>query len=252
MKINTITKISSKKNYYILHINNKQYPIDYYFYECLLPYVGKQLEVSQMLDVIAFSSAYNILNKLYSKIFNHQLSTYEVKAKLKNKEVSDEHISLIITYLKNEGHLKEIDFINHYKEIYQNQKGVNAFKRFLKSKYISDKSIEIALYDFNEDEQLAYRLATAYIKNKVGSNKALKMKTLAFLLNKGFSNKLSNKIVEQLVFDNEFESLIKECNKYYKKYPNDFNKIISKLAIKGYNVSDIKNVLKKVGMSNED
>ena len=78
------------------------------------------------------------------------------------------------------------------------------------------------------------------------------MKTLAFLLNKGFSNKLSNKVVEQLVFDNEFESLIKECNKYYKKYPNDFNKIISKLAIKGYNVSDIKNALKKVGMSNED
>ena len=55
--INTITKISTKKNNIVLHINNNTYPIDSYYYECILPYVGKVLEVSQMLELIAFSSS---------------------------------------------------------------------------------------------------------------------------------------------------------------------------------------------------
>ena len=45
--INTITKITSKKNNIVLHINNNTYPIDSYYYECILPYVGKVLEVSE-------------------------------------------------------------------------------------------------------------------------------------------------------------------------------------------------------------
>ena len=56
--INTITKITSKKKNIILHINGNTYPIDTYYYECILPYVGKVLEVSQMLELIAFSISY--------------------------------------------------------------------------------------------------------------------------------------------------------------------------------------------------
>ena len=43
-----------------------------------------------------------------------------------------------------------------------------------------------------------------------------------------------------------------EISKYIKRYKNEYNKIISKLANKGYNVNDIKKILKKEGMSNEN
>lgn len=250
--INTITKITYKNNYYILTINGNKYPIDYYYYECILPYEKKVLEVSQMIELIAFSAACEVLKKLYNKIFNHQISTFEVKQKLLAKQIDENKINIIISFLKNEGHLKEIGFINYYKEIYQSKKGVNAFKLFLESKHISSNSINNALLEFIEDEKLAFNLVNNYIKTKVGSNKLLKQKSFIYLINKGFSTKLANKVIEQLHFDNEDESIVIECRKYIKKYPNDFKKIISKLAIKGYNVSAIKKVLKKEGMTIED
>ena len=94
--INTITKITSKKNNIVLHINNNTYPIDSYYYECILPYVGKVLEVSQMLELIAFSSSCDILKKIYPKLFNHSISTFELKQKLKSKEISEDKMNEII------------------------------------------------------------------------------------------------------------------------------------------------------------
>ena len=46
--------------------------------------------------------------------------------------------------------------------------------------------------------------------------------------------------------------LQKEIKKYLVKYPNDFYKIISKLANKGYNVKEVKKILMEEGMSNEN
>lgn len=250
--INTITKISTKKNNIVLHINNNTYPIDSYYYECILPYVGKVLEVSQMLELIAFSSSCDILKKIYPKLFNHSISTFELKQKLKSKEISEDKINLIISFFKQEGYLKEIDFINYYKQIYIYKKGTAAFKRFLESKKISSNAINIALLDYQEDEDVALKYATAYLKNKIGSNKELKLKVYAHLLNKGYSNKTINETINKLCFDNEKENLKIEIKKYIKKYKNDSNKIISKLANKGYNVNDIKNNLKKEGMPYEN
>lgn len=250
--INTITKITSKKKNIILHINGNTYPIDTYYYECILPYVGKVLEVSQMIELIAFSISCDVLKKIYPKLFNHSISTYELKQKLKAKDISEDHINLIISFFKQEGFLKESDFINYYKELYKDKKGKAAFKRFLESKKISSYSIDIAMLDYNENQETALRYATLYLKNKVGSNRQLKLKVFAHLKNKGFSDKTINEVMDTLSFDNEENSLNIEISKYIKRYKNEYNKIISKLANKGYNVNDIKKILKKEGMSNEN
>ena len=57
MAYNQIKKIKFEKGFYILTINTNKYPIDEFFYEDLLAYEGKVLEVSDMLNLIAFSSA---------------------------------------------------------------------------------------------------------------------------------------------------------------------------------------------------
>ena len=245
MKANQIKKIKSLKNKYILYINGNEYTIDPYFYECILPYNNKVLDVKTMLYVIAFSNSHEVISKLYKKIFDHSISTYEVKVKLKSKEISDEHINLVIEFLKNEGHLKEEDFINHYKEIYQYKKGYNAFKRFLESKHISSYSINKAMDNYIENEEYALEYANKFITSKVNSNKMLKMKLIASLTNKGFSNVTINNVINQLNFNDDEDNLKKEIIKYIKKYPDDKYKVISKLASKGYNVNKIKKVMEE-------
>ena len=76
MKPNQIKKIKFLKGYYILTINSNEYSIDEYYYQHLLPYDGKVLDVSTMLELIAFSSASKVLKKTYKKIFNHSICTY--------------------------------------------------------------------------------------------------------------------------------------------------------------------------------
>lgn len=245
MNANKIKKIKVLKNKYILFINGNEYPIDSYFYECLLPYNNKVLEVKDMLNVIAFSSCNEVISKLYKRIFAHELSTYEVKAKLKCKEINEEHINLVISFLKSEGHLKEEDFINHYKEIYQYKKGYKAFKRFLESKHISDYSINKAMLSYNENEEYVYEYANKFIKSKTNSNKMIKAKLIASLTNKGFSSEVINKVIDKLEFDDDIINLKKEIVKYVKKYPDDKYKVISKLASKGYNVNMIKKVMEE-------
>ena len=225
MNANKIKKIKVLKNKYILFI--------------------KVLEVKDMLNVIAFSSCNEVISKLYKKIFAHELSTYEVKAKLKSKEISEEHINLVVSFLKSEGHLKEEDFINHYKEIYQYKKGYKAFKRFLESKHISDYSINKAMLSYNENEEYVYEYANKFIKSKTNSNKMIKAKLIASLTNKGFSSEVINKVIDKLEFDDDIINLKKEIVKYVKKYPDDKYKVISKLASKGYNVNKIKKVMEE-------
>lgn len=250
--INTITKIKSKKNFFEIYVNNNIYQIDAYYYECLLPYVNKKLTVSQMLQLIAFSSSLNVLKRYYKKIFNNSISSYELKTKLKEKEISEDKISIIIDFFKEQGLLKDIDFINHYKEIYQNKKGKLAFKKFLESKHINSSLINSSLLTYKENDDKALNYANNYLKGKVGSNRLLKQKVYACLVNKGYSEKTINNVMNELVFENEDINLKIQAKKYLKKYNDDINKTISKLINIGYNVNDVKKVLKKEGMSYED
>lgn len=252
MKANQINKISVKKGFYILNINNNEYTIDEYYYECILPYEGKVLEVSQMLELIAFSNASAELKKLYKKIFNHSISKFEVKTKLLNKQINEEQVKLIIDRLSNEGLLNDQDLIDYYKESFKLKKGKKAFKSFLISKRINPRLIDNAILEYDEDVDLALNYAKSYIKNKTNSNIALKQKVFAMLLNKGFSEDTIEYVLSNLEFNDENISLKKEIKKYLVKYPNDFYKIISKLANKGYNVKDVKKILMEEGMSYEN
>lgn len=251
MKPNQIKKIKFSKGYYILTINSNDYPIDEYYYQDLLPYEQKILEVSKMLELIAFSSACKILKKNYKKIFNHSICTFELKSTLRKNEIIEEHIKLIINKLKEDSYLKDEDYIKHYKEIYELKKGKNAFKKFLESKYIKKELIDDVMLTFNENVTYLESYAHSFIKNKVGSSSMLKQKLYASLINKGFSKDLINKTIDNLVFENEDLNLKKDAIKLIKKYPNDYYKVYNKLLAKGYKNSIIKEILKKEGFSYE-
>jgi len=252
MVVNKIEKITKEKSLYVLHINKNTYPIDSYFYECLLPYDGKVLDVYQMLDTIAFSNAASVLKTCYKKLFNHEMSTYELKSKLANKGISTTYIERIILFFKNEGQLKEKDLIARYIDIYQETKGLNAFKRFLEGKKISKASIEFAINNFTESKEFAYNLAKKYIKNKISSKAMLKLKVEANLRTKGYTSETINYVMDNLELASEDASLEKEIVNLKKRYPTDYYKVYGKLAAKGYNIDNIRKYLKKEGFKDEN
>ena len=80
----------------------------------------------------------------------------------------------------------------------------------------------------------------------------LKYKIKTNLLNKGFSYSVIDYALENVTFNEEQINLKKDLENVLKKYPNDCYKVISKLAIKGYNVNEIKKALKEEGVFDED
>lgn len=249
---NVITRIRKDKSFYILTINNQSYTIDSYYYECLLPYNNKEIDATTLKEIKAFSLAHVSLKKIYNKLFLNEISTYELKVYLTKNEIDSDSIDIIVNFLKNEGHLKEEDLINHFKEHYEINKGIKAFEAFLTNKKISRNSIEKAINEYNENYEYALSYANSLIKSKTSSNEMLKYKIKANLLNKGFSYSVIDYVLENVAFNDEQINLKKDLEKVLKKYPNDCYKVISKLAIKGYNVNEIKKVLKEEGVFDED
>ena len=169
MKPNQIVKIKTKNKDYILSINNQEYIIDEFLYTDLFPYEGKQLEVSQMHEVIAFSNAHDILKRNFKKIFANKISTYDFKSKLKNVDIDDFDINIIINKLKSFKYLDDEAFARYYLYIYQEKKGKKAFKTFLIQKKINSKIIDKVLLDYQEDIDVAYERAYKMLKNNKSS-----------------------------------------------------------------------------------
>ena len=197
-----------------------------------------------MLELIAFSKANVVLTKNYKKIFNHSISYYDFKTKLRSSELSEEEISKIISFFIEDGYLDDKDFVNKYQEIYEKNKGINKFKLFLEKNHIPVKLINNAINKYQENIDAIYSYANKYLKSHVGSNALLKQKIYANLINKGFSKQSVKEVVDNLELIDEDNNLIKDINKYQRKYQNDYYKVYKKLLRLGYNSNKIKSLLK--------
>ena len=248
--IKTITNIKKVKKNYALYVGDDIYIIDSYFYECFLPYNGKELKKNDLDLLSSFNEGCFYLNRVYRKLFTSSLSTYDFKKGLKIKNIDDDKIEIITKYLKKEGLLNDTSFVNHYLEIYQINKGKKAFKTFLIKNHIHEDLINKALDNFNEDKEMALILANNYIKNKNCSTNMLKYKVQAMLVNKGFSEKTVEYVVAYLDKKDERIALNKEINKLIAKY--DDYKIMAKLQAKGYRIDLIKELLQERRKNHEN
>lgn len=249
---NKIINIKKNKEFYTITINKDDYTIDSYFYECLLPYNGKIVDNNTLKEIKAFSNAHILLKKMYNKIFSFSISTFELKDYLIRNGISDDDLKIIINFLKQENHLNDENFANNFKEHYELNKGVKAFESFLISKRVNKNIIDKVINEYNENYDYAMSYANLLIKNKTSSNEMLKYKIKANLLNKGFSYDVINYVLNNITYNDEQINLKKDLQKIIKKYPSDYYKVVSKLAIKGYNVDEIKKALKEEGVKNED
>lgn len=243
----TVTK-SGKTLHYKLKINNYEYIIDDFLYQNILPYTGKIVAIKDLLDIISFSKAHDILVKQYKRIFSHTISKYDFKGKLMEKDIPSDDIDRIVDKLISESYLNDDDFIKHYLDRYQQSKGINAFKRFLMSKHIPSNKIDNIDNIYIEDIDAAFDYAQRYVNSKVGSDRLLRQKAKIALLTKGYTDHTVALVLDKLSFGKEKENLEKDVIKYVRKYPDDYYKVLSKLVGKGYNKEDVRKALKEEGL----
>lgn len=241
-----ITQVSRKNGDFIITIQQNNYYIETFYYERLLPYIGKEIDETILNEIIAFQNGKDILKKYYLKIFSHQISEKDLQEIFYKNNLSKEDTQIILTCIKDEGYLKEDDFINYYMPYYSQTKGKNAFKSFLIQHQISEDKINNAIENYVENEEYVLNYASRFIQNKNQSNAMLKQNLFSNLYQKGYSKEIILRVINQLDFNNEENALKKEICKFYKKYAHEPYKIVSKLANKGYNIADIKKCLQEM------
>ena len=133
-------------------------------------------------------------------------------------------------------------FIFYYFQIYQKDKGIVAFKNFLNQHGISSSLKEEFLKRYQENENYIQNYIQRQVNQNHHSLQILKYKIKQNLLQKGFSQSIIEKYLQNLEID-ETPQLLKDYQKIQKNEKNPY-KIISKLVHKGYNVDDIKKIMK--------
>ena len=238
-----IDKITKKNNGFEIVIQNQSFLVDSFLYSVLLPYVHKKIEEEQLEIIQVFSKYAFIIQPLYLKMNKKELSIYDVKKYLQKKDLNNQEIDQIIKLWIDEECLNDQQFIQYHCKEYEKNKGKDAFKAFLNRHGIHPLLIEQALEQFQENETWIQNYIQKQISKNQHSAKYLKYKIEQNLLQKGFSYALIEKYLNTMDADDS-EQLKKDYLKLKLKNEKNPYKIISKLIQKGYNVDDIKKIMK--------
>lgn len=239
-----IEKIECEKKGFTLLIKNQNYLIDEYIYKVILPYQYKQLDMEQLNLIIAFSNAHNCLKKLYKKVFNNEVTKFDLRCELKKNNISSFDIKTIIDQFIEDDYLDENEFIKNHINKFQKNKGKKTFEEFLVSHKVDNSLIYTYLDDYQENEDFVLNYINQHLKTNTGSKKMFIYKVKNNLLNKGFSSSLIDKCLSKINIYEKKDNLINDFNKLLKKYDKNDYKIILKLVNKGYNVEDVRKIVK--------
>lgn len=238
----TIKKITIKKNKYHIQTDQHSYAVDEFYYQILLPYVGKELDRETILELSCFTKAADLLIRLYPKIFHGAYSKKQLYFKLKEKNLEAEEIRLIMNKLKSENYLRDELFIAYHQEIFEQKKGVRAFANFLKENQIREDKIQAALDTYSENVAYALAYANSLIRRKTASSALIKRQIEATLMQKGYSQDTIRQVLSKINPIPESENINKDYHKYKKMYDNPY-KILSKMLQKGYNKEEVLKVM---------
>ena len=178
----------------------------------------------------------------------------EIRVYLKKKEVDNNLIDETVIQLEKEGYLNDekfaIAFVND--KISLTNEGINKIERDLDNFKIDDAFIANALASVSDE--ILYdrinRLITKQLKtNNKYSGNMLKMKILNYLIILGYDSTMVMESLDNVDLKN-ISNIKKEYDKLVKKYAMKYSgyklemTIKQKLYQKGYDISEIENVMK--------
>lgn len=180
--------------------------------------------------------------------------TNEIRNYLKKKEIDNNLIEETINKLEKEGYLNDEKFAISYvnDKISLTNEGINKIERELDNFKIDDSLIANALANVRDDilYERINRLISRQVKiNTKYSGNMLKMKILNYLINLGYDSAMAMECLDNVDLKN-ISNIKKEYDKLLKKYITKYSDyklemtIKQKLHQKGYDISEIENVMK--------
>lgn len=250
MRIIKYKKIGKDK--YKVYFENEELTL---YEDVILKYnliTKKNIDLDLLEDVLESNKYYEMYNLALNYMSFKMRSESEIRDYLIKKEASNKIIDRIIKdfYDKNilNDELYIVSFINdsvNLKDI-----GPLKIKNDLVKKGFNEDLINTYLNHFEDSvwEDKIKKLIKKYLLNKRLSTNLIKLKILNDLNVKGYSKEMIYPLLDNISLNDE-ENIKQEYKKAYKKYSSKYegkelnSKIINYLVRKGYNYSDINNIV---------
>lgn len=251
MKIDKITK---NKNKYILKLDNgdeiKTYD-EVILNNNLL--FNKEIDDNLLNKILDESNYYEMYYKVIKYISTKMRSTYEIEKYLEKQQFNNK--KKLINELKEKKLLNDLLFVKAFiqDKINLTNNGPYKIKKELLDHNISESIIDDELSVFNEElvtEKLNKIIAKQLKINRTKSKYMLKQKLVNNLINLGYSKETiltcidNYEINDSDVLKKEYDILYKKLSKKYSENELE-TKIKNKLYQKGFDISDINNILEK-------
>ena len=251
MEIVKFKKIGRSK--YKIYFDNEEITL---YEDVILKYdllLKKKIDLDLLEKVLESNKYYELYNSALNYISIKMRSEKEIRDYLLKKEASDEDINNIIKdfYDKNllNNKLYITSFINDSINLKEN--GPLKIKNDLIKNGFDEYEIDEYLNTIEDSvwEEKIKKYINKHISNKRVSTNMMKLKLLNDLNIKGYSKEMVYPLLENISLDDE-NNIKEEYKKAYKKYGSKYkskeldNKIMNYLLRKGYNYSEINNVIK--------
>ncbi len=188
------------------------------------------------------------------KYISIKLRTEEEMARYLSKEYDKSVVEEIIEKLKNEGYLNEDIYVQSYlaDKINLGKIGPNKIKKEMVNLGLDEMKVNNAIEAINDEvwmEKIAKIVKKKMASNKTYGNNKLKEKLVYELGNAGYYKWMIEEVIDKIDFGNNDNLLKKELDKVSKKLEGKYsgyeleNKLIQRLVSKGFNYSEIKNMI---------
>ena len=151
---------------------------------------------SEKLDELVFENEKSLaLSKAVTLLGKNLKTKHQMKKYLVDKGYSEQIVNYVLEKLCEYNYINDENYAKLYVRSIKNKFGKIKIRNELKLKGVSDKNIDLALADFESEEEVIFNLANKWLKDKPASYENLS-KLYRFLLSKGFDYEEVSRVVK--------------------------------------------------------
>lgn len=207
-----ITAVQKRRTKVLLFFNNsEQLLINYEVFLSSGLYKGDFLDKTKLNSLVKEDEIFNAKTSAYRYLGNRNHSSFEIKQKLQKKGHSNQIISEVISKLKQNGYLSDLEYTHSFiqNRLERKHEGLIKIKTELFKRGVSSEIITSAIENYSGDT-IQYDNAKILLKKKYRSLKnknleyiKLKSRLYSYLRGKGFTNDVIIKSIENLNLDED-------------------------------------------------
>ena len=258
VKIESLKK-SKKKGFYDVETSIGKYSISENIIVKFTILKEKEFTSEEFEKIISLNDDEKVFNNVLNYISYQMRTEAEIRKYLEKKEVREQYITKCIKELKNLGYIDDESYAKYLlSDIQKKNKGPKYLQQKMKEKGLNEKLIKEFVFKYSpdsEEEILTLEINSLKDKNSNLPVKKQKQRLMEKFIRDGFSQTIVFNVINHCDFtfndngklQNDLDKILNSLNKDKYKDISSYelkNKVITKLLQKGYEYSDIKELIK--------